>query len=175
MNKGADIERRIADAYSGLEPSASVEDAIRSGLSAERAQPTRHVPLTVVLTVAAVLAMGTALMQARRSSAGLSDEGEGTPNPAVVTRPPSGVVAESSDRIRVRLSGDGRILVPGKLPADEWRQLTLAELAEHLDREAKAFHERETKDGREYRSWAAADQERCGPPITGVIIAVAKL
>jgi hypothetical protein len=54
-------------------------------------------------------------------------------------------VPEGGDFIRVRLSRDGRVLVPA---GDDWQEVTLAELAERIDRAARDFDDKETKEGR---------------------------
>ena len=57
MRGAPDIERLIASAYSGLEPPAAVEEAVRAGLSAERAKPPRRGPAGLFPFGAAVLAV----------------------------------------------------------------------------------------------------------------------
>lgn len=129
-----DIERLIESAYEGLEPPPAPAD-----LPAERARPARRGPRIAVAAVALAV-LGFALAR-RGEPEGLADGGEELP---VVVRPPTGVVTEG-DFIRVRLTRDGRVLVPA---GAEWQQVTLKELAERLDRAARDFDEKETLEGR---------------------------
>lgn len=147
----SDIEQGIAFAFSDLLPSPAVEEAVRAGLGTQRPRASRPPAAMWLLPAAAVLALGVAL--ALRGGAGprLADGGEEAPVLPAVVRPPKGVVS-GGDGWRVRLSKDGRILVPvqaseaGQPP--EWRQVNLNELAKHLDAAAMVFNEREAGAGR---------------------------
>lgn len=170
MRKAPDIERLIASAYSGLGPSAAVEEAVRAGLASERAPSARTRAAVWLLPVAAVLAVGFALTSRRGAAPGLADEGDAVPDLPAVARPPTGVVSAEEETTRVRLCRGGRILVPvgSKAPAEadgpaddradrvvpaegsgtEWRLVSLAELARHLEDTAQGFDRREAAAGR---------------------------
>jgi hypothetical protein len=168
MKSEQDLEGRIASAYSDLEPSAAVEDAIRAGLAAEQVLPGHRHSAFWLLPIAVAVALGVALAPGRGTMAGLGDGEDAIPALPVVTRPQIGVVLAGEEWIRVRLCRDGRILVPpaaeaagAERPGDAtpwrivaprpprpWRQVSLAGLARHLDEAAQAFDKAETAAGR---------------------------
>jgi hypothetical protein len=80
MTKAPDIERLIASAYKGLEPSVAVEEAVRDGLPEERARPARVRPAAVVVPAAAFLAIAIAFaLRPERTGELADDAGEPVP------------------------------------------------------------------------------------------------
>lgn len=80
MTKAPDIERLIASAYSGLEPSVAVEEAVRDGLSPERARPARARPVALLVPGAAFLAIVVAFaLRPERPQELADDSGEPVP------------------------------------------------------------------------------------------------
>jgi hypothetical protein len=82
MTRTPDIERLIASAYSGLEPSVAVEEAIREGLSAERARPPRSRPVALLVPAGAFLAIAIAFALRPEREQELADDA-GKPVPLV--------------------------------------------------------------------------------------------
>lgn len=75
MRTTSDIELLIASAYSGLEPSVAVEEAIRDGLPAERARPpVRGRPVRALILVALLVAGAAVLVARERRTEKLADE-----------------------------------------------------------------------------------------------------
>jgi hypothetical protein len=128
MTSAPDIERRIASAYSGLEPSAPVEEAIRAGLSAERARPARR-PLAPWIAAAALVAIVVGLALGR--DAPLADN-PGDPVPLVdfdKTEPGDGwsmnsvTLTEGTDPDRGRvltIEAKGRGRIRRESPVGDW-------------------------------------------------------
>jgi hypothetical protein len=117
-----DIELLIASAYSDLEPPVAVEEAVREGLSAERARPARRRPVALLVPAGALLAIAVAFALRPERAQELADD-TGKPVPLVdfdSTEPGDGwamsavTLREGTDPARGRIltieaRGKGRI------------------------------------------------------------------
>jgi biopolymer transport protein ExbD len=139
MRNRTEIERLVATSYSALQPSASVEDAVRDALPAQRSPARRWPPAPAVWSAAAALLIGVVLAlvfaakrpgepEASPDVPGLADGGGEIELP-VVARPDTGVVPRSDDEVVVQVLG-GRVLV--LLDKDGWEQVSLDGFAAHL-------------------------------------------
>ncbi|MHC4934072.1 MAG: hypothetical protein ACYTGV_18010, partial [Planctomycetota bacterium] len=153
MTDRNDIEKLVASAYRDIRPSAAVKEEVQRSLPTARARRRALGPvaLSLILLTSAAFVAVFALDRLGQfdTNAGFAGEGgdAGLQLP-LVARPPSGVVTQKTDWIRIRLAGDGRILLPPSRPEEAWRESSLDDLGMHLARETEAFAERERKEQR---------------------------